>query len=172
MNIDKIKLTQIQKTDTIDAQILIKKIYEKKRIPVEHYHFYLNLSEGLFRGGLSNNLFKYSIKAIYRKKIIGVMLLSDFSLFDCLCWNDYESPEMKILEKERGIQSIFTGVSPTYQRKGIANKMVQYIKENYKEFDYLWGIQHESLSDMNYFLKKRKIIAEINEGIYTMQRLK
>lgn len=112
-------------------------------------------------------LLKHSIKVVYKGNIIGVVVLSDFPI-------TYILPEDKTKKYEglRGLKSTFSGVLPKYQRKGIYNKMIEYIEENYKEFDYLWGGHHREISNMDVFLKKREVVSEKEDEIYTVQMLK
>lgn len=101
------------------------------------------------------------------------MILSDFSLY-CLL-ESYKNEEInKNIEKykeKNGLKSVFFGVDIKYQKKGIGNKMIEYVKENYNHFDYLLGIQHKAISNMDFFLNRRNVVSEIENSIYTAQEL-
>src|SRR3989304_4359086 len=109
-------------------------------------------------------------------KIIGVMLLSDFSFYWLL--ETYKEDDKNISKKikkyknKEGLRSVFFGIDRKYQKKGLGSKMIEYIQKNYKQFDYLWGIQHKEISNMEFFLKRRKVVAEIGNSVYTVQDLK
>ena len=60
----------------------------------------------------------------------------------------------------------------TTQKRGIGALVVNYIKENYKDFDYIWGYQRYDVSNIDFFLKHRRIVAKKEEGVYTLQDLK
>lgn len=174
MDINKISILPITISDSSGIQSLIKQIYKKKTFPIEHYHFYLNVSENLFKGGLSNSYFKYSIKVLYRRKIIGIMLLLEVSLYETFSVTGQNRTKIKHLKNQNGLRSDFFGVLPLYQKNGIGTKMTQYLKDNFTEINYVWGIQHESLSNVAYFLKRREVISNvknINGAIYTLQKL-
>lgn len=168
--IKNIKIGLISAIDFDEIQKLIKKIYSKTHFDKINYNLYHNLSEVLFQHDVSY-LEKYSIKIVYRKKIIGVMLLSECPVSWFLIKNETNTK----YEDKKCLKSDFSGIDIKYQKKGLYTEMIKYIKENYKEFDFLWGIQHKYMSNLDFFIKKRIVLEsdmQMNEAIYTIQNLK
>jgi hypothetical protein len=165
--IDKIEIKKICKKDIKEIKEIVIEIYSKNSFSSRGMFLYNCLLDGMFKYNSICFLLRHSIKIVYKGKIIGVMVLSDFPITWIL-------PEDKVKKYEglRGLKSTFSGVLPKYQRKGIYNKMIEYVKENYKEFDYLWGGHQQEISTMDVFLKKREVISEENDELYTAQMLK
>jgi GNAT superfamily N-acetyltransferase len=122
-------------------------------------------------------LFKYCyfdgfcLKIMCGKKAIGVNMLHHSNITDtvhdkwCVC-------DLNPYLNKKGLHSDFFGIEPKYQRQGIGTMVVNYIKENFKDYDYVWGYQRYDVSNIDFFLKYRKIVAKKEEGIYTIQDLK
>ena len=173
--LEKIKIENVLQKDIYEIQKLVKNLYPLKKFNGQNLHLHYNLTELLFKDYYVSTHDK-SIKVVYRKKIIGVMLLSDFSFYWLL--EAYKEDDKNISKNIRkyknkeGLRSVFFGIDIKYQKMGIGSKMIEYVRENYKQFDFLWGVQHKDISNLDFFLKRRKVVAEIEDGIYTVQDLK
>lgn len=170
--LNKIKIDKISLNDIIEIKKLIKNLYSIKNFDNTNSHLYYNLTENLLKYD-NSFLIGNSIKLTYRNKIIGVMLMSEFSVNLGL----YETENKTTIKKlskykdKRGLKNIFFGINKKYQNKGLGTYMIEYVKENFKEYDYLWGIQHKDISNVEFFLKRREFINEIDGAIYSVQNL-
>lgn len=173
--LEKIKIEKFTSHDKKEVKELIENIYSKTYFDKTTVLDYYRLLDCVFING-TNTFEEYSIKIIYRKKIIGIMLLSEYQLYLILeMYNDEKTIKNIIEYKDKEVlMSRFTGVHIKYQNKGLYSTMIEYVQKNYKKFDYLCGIQnkHKGLSNMDFFLKRRKVVAEIENSVYTVQDLK
>lgn len=112
-----------------------------------------------------------SLKIMCGKKIIGFNLLYEERI-NCIIHKDWYICDMASYYDKRGLKSVFLGIEPKYRRKGIGTMIMNYIRENYKEFDYLWGCQRYGVSTIEFFLKHRRIIAKKEDGFYTLMDIK
>jgi hypothetical protein len=173
--LEKIKIEKFTTHDEKEVKELIKNIHSKIYFNETNIYIYNNLMYKLFFNGY-DFILDYSLKIIYRKKIIGVMLLSDFSFYWLLEAHKEDnkniSKNIRKYKNKEGLRSVFFGVDIKYQKMGIGSKMIEYVRENYKQFDFLWGVQHKDISNLDFFLKRRKVVAEIDDAVYTVQDLR
>ena len=70
---------------------------------------------------------------------------------------------------KKGLEGIALGVDPSYKKMGIGKKLIDYSQE--LGFDYIWGMQYESLGNIGHWLKRRKLAAVTPGLFYTIQDL-
>lgn len=136
-------------------------------------NYYMQKSlRSLFKG-IFSYFEKYSLKACVGKEIIAVLIGNSCDIFFEL----EQVFELNIdgfddLREKSSFKSHALLVKKEYRNKGIAAELINYLKINNPELHYLWGIQREDISDMDYFLKRRKVVLKNDKtgGTYTLQR--
>ena len=172
MNLKKIEIKALTLEKKPEIQNILKRVYNIKTFYKNYIHFYYNLTEKFFKNP-SCEYQKESIKLIYKNKIIAFLILDDCSINDLLMFeNKTITKKIKRFESLKGVRSTMLIVDKKYQNKGIGSMILNYVKENYKsKYDYIWGIQHKAISNIDFFLKRREIILKIHEEIYTIGSL-
>lgn len=117
--------------------------------------------DGALLGFLNDTVnWDISIKAEQDGKIIGFYLLGerkisiaiveekavvheDLSRYDLMC----------------GIEGVALGVIPEYRKTGVTEKLKQHLK-TIPDVDYIYGMQYKSLSNLHYWLRTRRLVAE------------
>ncbi len=67
----------------------------------------------------------------------------------------------------KGIEGVLLYIDEEYRGLGWGSKMKDYPKQ--LDVDYVWGQQHESLNNLNDWLKRRKLFGHINECYITAE---
>lgn len=79
----------------------------------------------------------------------------------------------KKYEHKKGLEGIALALLPSYQGNGYGKKMIE--KTYSLGFDYVWGEQFKHLKNLQNWLTKRELVAEINpggeDGIYFTARM-
>lgn len=170
MNIlDEIKIEKIEKSDEEEIERLIREVFLGNRSTIDLLDAHATMVMYVFLNNHFCRWTKHSIKAVYKNKIIGVELLSDCPIL--LVPNKKNKNLFKKIEDKRGLRSAFLGVLPKYQAKGIGGKMLEYVDNNYKDFNYIWGTHQISVSNVGFFLKRRKVISKKDGVIYSYKLL-
>jgi len=66
----------------------------------------------------------------------------------------------------KAVQGVALGIDEEYKGKGLGKKLIQYPYENLgNQFDYIWGMQLKSLKNIDDWLKRREIVADMG-GMY------
>ena len=145
---------------------------------------------------------KLSVKAVVDNKIVGFYFLSESDVVNAVSFycmktkenknktgeefyssedelkipeiGEYESCEVFIDLNEyvnkRGLEGVGLGVDPQYKGMGVGKKLIDYSLS--LDFDYIWGMQYESLGNIRHWLKRRKLVAIVPGIFFTLQDLK
>lgn len=165
-----LKIESLTLKDNDEMQGILKRIYKEKDFTLANFYLYYNLTTAFFKNQFSG-YDKKSFKVTYKNKMIGFLVLIDFSInFELV----NEDAVKKYIDKN-GLKSVMLYVDKKHQRKGVGTMMLDYVEHKYKnKFDYLWGIQHREISNTDFFLKRRNFIFESKENgeIYTIKEFK
>lgn len=140
-----------------------------------HLNTKSEIKEKLFRR-IDNNL---SIKLTKNGQILGVYLLAQNSLPKFIdnikkdLFSEHKGYRITLDVSEltdNGLQGIALVVHPRYRGEGFGNMLKDY-SEN-MGYDYVWGIQHKSLKNINDWLKRRKIVFESDNTYCTVKILR
>jgi hypothetical protein len=75
--------------------------------------------------------------------------------------------EDEMLSKLRGIEGVALGIFNEYKDYGIGKEMIEYPKTI--GADYIWGLQLKSLGNIEDWLKRRKLYADVGQMYITYQ---
>lgn len=113
-----------------------------------------------------------SIKMEVNNEIVGVYLVVEKSIKSFLQEvklnkiKDHINSEIFINENElsdNGIQGLALCVKKSKRGNGLGNILKKYFRKY--GYDYIWGIQHKDLNNINEWLKTRELVFE-NENYY------
>jgi hypothetical protein len=147
---------------------LIRKILteELSNIKVRRYNpqtdfdiIFENLSLVFYKTGLSNEEIINEIKPIDVDSSIVIEKNGQLVGFYFLRRNQIPekfNPEVfKKLKELNGVEGVALGVFNEFKNEGIGKHLINYPKT--MGFDYIWGYQYESLGNISYWLKRRKL---------------
>jgi GNAT superfamily N-acetyltransferase len=130
-------------------------------------HSWLRCSESRTRQRLLGLVdFDKSIKMVVDGEIVGFYLLSTqetMSRFMGMATDEdiyFDIKDKKLYEElknKSGIQGLAVGILENYRNKGLGKILLEYPKS--LGYDYIWGCQMDGPSNMEQWLKRRKIIA-------------
>lgn len=88
---------------------------------------------------------------------------------------DHELVALLILKEEneptktyqgRGLRGDALAVKDSFQKKGLGKEIVSYVKDNFKDYDYLWGTQAFVLKNEGFLQKHAKLFHSDNKRNY------
>lgn len=132
---------------------------------------------------------KISVKAVVDGKVVGFYFLDENDLVTTLsyyCAKDknaleYDIPEVGETDEcvvykdlseygdKFGLEGVAIGVDPKYKGMGIGKKLIEHSQS--LGYDYIWGMQYESLGNIKHWLKRRELVAVVPGIYFTVQDL-
>ena len=66
--------------------------------------------------------------------------------------------DVHIYDKLIGVEGVALVIKPTYRGLGLASRLKDYTRT--LGADYIWGIQYRTLDNLQYWLRRRKLVAQ------------
>jgi GNAT superfamily N-acetyltransferase len=104
-----------------------------------------------------------SIVIEWRDEIVGFYLLGNRQLRagiadEELGPDNIDNITLHIYDKLIGVEGVALVIKPTYRGLGLASRLKDYTRT--LGADYIWGIQYRTLDNLQYWLRRRKLVAQ------------
>ena len=112
-----------------------------------------------------------SIKLTLNDKIIGCWLFGDEQItnYD----NEKMIEDLSKYKNKQGIEGVAFLIKNEYRNKGYAKKLLTYINNLKKDYDYIWGQHLNSLKIKDFWIKNgRRVVAEYPNLFLTLMDFK
>jgi len=109
-----------------------------------------------------------SYKAEQDEKIVGFYLLGERKISATIAAeNAVAHEDLAKYETMHGVEGIALGVIPALRKTGLTAQLKQKVK-TIPGLQYIYGMQYKSLSNLNYWLRSRRLVAEsyTTEAVY------
>ncbi|HTF98018.1 MAG TPA: hypothetical protein VL995_17920 [Cellvibrio sp.] len=101
-----------------------------------------------------------SLKAVLDEKIIGFYLLGNRKIASAIIEEQAVPHEdLSRYEPMCGIEGVALGIIPEFRKMGLTEQLKQQVK-TISNIDYIYGMQYKSLSNLTFWLRTRRLVAE------------
>lgn len=152
---ENIVIRKMQESDLDEIKLNLEEVYHNTKLPGEMIWMLIDgefdITKSLVATVNSDLAGFYFLNAKNIPKLINV----DYSKF----------------RNKKGIEGVALGVFNKYRNLGVGKKLIEYTQNNLN-YDYIWGAQFKSLNNINDWLKRRDMYADLGKVYVTYRLLK
>lgn len=102
-------------------------------------------------------------------KFSGFYLLQEKSILEVVDHETIIDKDLQYYEHKRGLEGVALGVLPEFRGSGVGHALKEVPR--LMGFDYIWGYQLKNLKNIDFWLRRRRVIADSGDLYITLEDL-